>query len=91
MEHEILKHDKHHHGATYWASWCSPVGLGIFLMTAAIALAVGLYAILNIVGVIVSLHASSEQHSYSAQDMQQLQQQMGEQGAMTAPAGTSAH
>lgn len=90
MEHEIIKHDKHHHGATYWASWCSPVGLGIFLFTAAIALAVALYAILNIIGVIMSVHSSSAQPSYSAQDMQQLQQQMGEQGTMTAPAGTSA-
>ncbi len=77
MKHEThgAKHHKHDHGTSYWASWCSPVGLGIFAMTSAIALAVTLYAVLNIIGVVISL--SQQQQSYSAQEMQQ--------GAMTAP------
>jgi hypothetical protein len=49
----------HHHGAhSYWASWCSPVGLGIFLVAAMLAL----HLLLHAVGMFMSEGMSMEKH-----------------------------
>jgi hypothetical protein len=44
-----------------WSSWSSPVGLGIFLFTAALAAAIVIYAVGNIV---VALHQTAAPSEY---------------------------
>jgi hypothetical protein len=67
MELPHLKHGSHgHNDANYWASWCSPVGLGIFFITTALAAAVAIYAILSIVSGIMALSHPAPSYSYPA-------------------------
>jgi hypothetical protein len=65
-----------HKGHKSWSSWKSPVGLGIFLITSSIALAIFLYTVLNLVGAVLQASHPASQGGISAQQMQQLQQQM---------------
>lgn len=61
-------HHDHHHGHNYWASWCSPVGLGIFFATAAIGAAVAVYTILSLITGIMSLaHPAASSYSYPSE------------------------
>ncbi len=49
MKHDGMHKHGHHHGThSFWASWCSPVGLGIFLLLGAIALTILLRALLGL-------------------------------------------
>jgi hypothetical protein len=77
MKHEGKhQHDHHHSPHSYWASWCSPVGLGIFFFTTALAAAIALYTILNLIGAVMTLsHPASQSYTYPSE--------------MQAPAGTS--
>jgi len=60
-------HDHHHHGHhNYWASWCSPVGLGIFFVTTAFGAAVAVYTLLSLVTGIMSLTHPAPSYSYPA-------------------------
>jgi hypothetical protein len=77
MELEMHKHKS-------WSSWKSPVGLGFFLLTASLGLAIFLYTILNFVGTVIQLSRPAAQ-GISAQEMQQLQQQMQSSGPGTTP------
>lgn len=43
-----------------WSSWNSPIGLGFFLFTASLALAILLYVILNLIGTMMTLSQASE-------------------------------
>ncbi len=68
-----------------WSSWSSPVGLGIFLLTAGIGFAVVIYTLLSLAGAIVSVSRSSApQQTMSAQEMQQLEQQYSAAGTGAA-------
>lgn len=61
-----------------WSSWSSPVGLGIFLLTASLALAIFLYTILNLVGAVLqATHPAASSQGITAQEMQQLEAQSG--------------
>jgi uncharacterized phage infection (PIP) family protein YhgE len=64
VHHHHDKHAKHVHAneGSYWASWCSPVGLGIFAATAAIAFAVIVYTLISIAGIVISLSARNAQN-----------------------------
>jgi hypothetical protein len=63
--------NEHHH--PWQSNWKSPVGLGIFLLTASLSLAIFLYTVLNLVGAVLqATHPASQ--GISAQQMQQLQQ-----------------
>ncbi|CAN5762943.1 hypothetical protein BH11PAT2_BH11PAT2_03080 [soil metagenome] len=70
MSHEMNhdgdhKHDHHHHSpSSYWSSWCSPVGLGVFFLTTALAAAIALYTILNLIGAVMTLSHPAQQYSY---------------------------
>lgn len=63
------------HEVKVWQNnWKSPISLGIFLLTASLALAILLYTILNLVGVVEeAMHPASQ--GMSQQEMQQLMQQ----------------
>ncbi|MDB5189934.1 MAG: hypothetical protein JWN49_260 [Parcubacteria group bacterium] len=63
------KHDHHHGPHSYWSSWCSPVGLGVFFLTTALAAAIALYTILNLIGAIMTLSHPAQSYSYPS-DMQ---------------------
>jgi hypothetical protein len=68
-----LMDDKKH--KVWQSSWASPISLGIFLLTATLALAVLLYTVLNIVGAIESaMHPASVGDAMTQQEMQQLEQ-----------------
>ena len=58
MKHEgPHKHGKHMHDPkTYWASWCSPVGLGIFIVAVTIAAVIVFHALLSIAMVVGGMH-----------------------------------
>jgi hypothetical protein len=61
-------------GATKWFGWKSPVGLGIFFITTALALAILLYTLLNlVVSVSEALHPAAQSQGMSAQELQQLE------------------
>jgi hypothetical protein len=60
-----------------WSSWSSPVGLGIFFLTTALAVAIGLYALLNLIGTGIQLFSPPQQMMYSPQELQQLEAQQG--------------
>jgi hypothetical protein len=67
----------------HWrGSWKSPIGLGFFLLTASLALAIFLYTVLNLVGVIIQAEHPASQ-GLSAQQMQQLEQQSAPASATT--------
>ncbi|MDB5245132.1 MAG: hypothetical protein JWN90_237 [Parcubacteria group bacterium] len=76
MSHEMNhegehKHDHHHGPHSYWSSWCSPVGLGLFFLTTALAAAIALYTILNLIGAIMTLSHPAQSQSYTyPSDMQ---------------------
>ncbi|MES2225586.1 MAG: hypothetical protein V4480_02140 [Patescibacteria group bacterium] len=49
MKHDGMHKHGHHHGPhSFWASWCSPVGLGIFLLLGAISLTILAHALLGL-------------------------------------------
>lgn len=78
--------EMHHKEARFgmwksWSSWSSPVGLGIFLLTTALALAIFLYTVLNLVGAVLEAsHPATASQGISAQEMQQLEAQSGSAG-----------
>jgi len=53
-----------HHGNRSWSSWKSPIGLGFFLVTAAIAAAVALYTIFTLISGIMTLSQPAPSYSY---------------------------
>ncbi|MDR3547829.1 MAG: hypothetical protein P4M11_06125 [Candidatus Pacebacteria bacterium] len=58
-----------------WSSWTSPVGLGIFLLTAVLAFAILVYTLLNLfVSFEEVAHPTTTSQSMSAQELQQLEQ-----------------
>ena len=57
------------------SSWKSPIGLGFFLLTASLALAIFLYTVLNLVGAILQAAHPAASQGMSAQELQQLEQQ----------------
>lgn len=61
----MAKHDHEHTGPGFWATWCSPVGLGIFFITTAIGAAVAVYTILTLVSGIMSLMRPAPNYMYS--------------------------
>jgi len=73
-----------------WSSWTSPVGLGLFLLTASLALAIFLYSILSLVGGILQVIHPASADALSQQEMQQEMEQMpatsGDTGAPATPA-----
>lgn len=72
------QHDHEHHHGPWQSNWKSPVALGLFLLTAALAGAIVLYTLLNIgVSLFGILHAPEEPQFF--------QQGIPAQG-MTAPA-----
>jgi hypothetical protein len=78
-------HEGHHH-RLWQNNWKSPVSLGIFLLTASLSLAILLYTVLNLVGVIAQvLHPAASQ----GMTQQELQQLMQSQGSQSAPSGTT--
>jgi hypothetical protein len=77
---------KHGHHRPWQSNWKSPVALGTFFLTTALAIAVVLYTILNVVGAVLAAAHPADQ-GMSAQDMQQLEQQIPAQGA---PSGSDA-
>jgi len=86
-----MNHGPHMHGGHHrpWQSnWKSPVSLGFFLITAALALAIVLYTILNLVGVIEeAAHPAASDSGMSQQEMQQLMQQAPASGDTTGTPG----
>lgn len=73
---------KHGHHRPWQSNWKSPVSLGIFFLTTALAIAVLLYTILNVAGAVLeAMHPADAGQGMSAQEMQQLEQQMPAQGA----------
>jgi hypothetical protein len=82
--HKPHMHEGHHH-RPWQSSWKSPVSIGIFLLTATLSLAILLYTILNLVGVILeAAHPAAASQGMSQQELQQLmQQQAPTQGATT--------
>ena len=85
MKHDEPKpmphHDPHMMGMwKSWSSWQSPVGLGIFFLTTALAAAIALYALLNLLGAVMSLARPAPTYSYPS-DMPMTQ---------TVPEGTPA-
>lgn len=85
MNHEEMPgmHHKPHHmeGGNHghmmkpWFSWKSPIGMGFFLFTTSIALAVLLnYVLLSLIGAIMQLSHPANQ-GMTAQELQQLQSQ----------------
>ncbi|MEO6536716.1 MAG: hypothetical protein ABIT47_03395 [Candidatus Paceibacterota bacterium] len=68
MNHDDEHKHGHHHGPhSYWSSWCSPVGLGIFFVTTALAAAIALYTILNLIGAVMTLSNPTPSYSYPAE------------------------
>ena len=68
-----------------WSSWSSPIGIGFFFLTGALALAILLYTLLNLfVSVEEALHPAPASQGMTAQELQQLE------GAGVAPTGTAA-
>lgn len=60
MKHEgMRKHGHHHEPHSYWASWCSPVGLGIFLVGATIAAAIVLHTLAILMFMVTDHHMES--------------------------------
>jgi hypothetical protein len=78
MNHDDKGMHPHHppHMMGGWkSSWKSPVGLGFFLLTASIALAIFLnYILLTIIGTIMQLSHPATSQGMTAAEMQQLQQ-----------------
>jgi hypothetical protein len=70
-----------------WSAWKSPVGLGFFLLTASLALAIVIFTVLNIAITLTELHSSSSD-AVSAAQQQQLEQEMQSSGA-TGATGTT--
>ncbi len=69
-------------GMVSWASWKSPVGLGIFLLGASVAL----YIVLTLgVGIVEALHPSN-----SVANDQQLQQELQQAASQQTPSTGSA-
>ncbi len=58
------KHGHHHGPHSYWSSWCSPVGLGIFFLTTALGAAIAVYTLLNLIGAIMSFVHPAPTYSY---------------------------
>ena len=57
-----------------WSSWASPVGLGFFFLTSALALAILLYTLLNlVVSIDETLHPAAQSQGMSAAELQQLE------------------
>ncbi len=79
----------HMKGGWIWQNnWKSPVSLGIFLLSASLALAIFLYTVLNFAGVIISAMHPQVQQGMTAQELQQLQQSMPSSGS-AMPAGST--
>ena len=88
MKHEDKMHMGHHHHKPWQSNWKSPVALGIFLLTGALALAIVLYMLLNIVGVIeAAAHPSPADGGMTQQQLQQLMQQAPASSGATSGAG----
>ena len=68
MEPEMKHEGPHKHGKhgldpkSYWASWCSPVGLGIFIVAVTIAAVIALHALLAIAVMASNMHDRDEMH-----------------------------
>ncbi len=72
----------HMKGGWIWQNnWKSPISLGIFLLSASLALAIFLYTALNFAGVIISATHPQVQQGMTAQELQQLQQSMPASGS----------
>ncbi len=88
-------HGMMHMKKTGWGwqnNWKSPISLGFFLLAAALALAIFLYTILNLVGTILeATHPAASQDGMSAQELQQLEQSApASDGSTAMPATTGA-
>ena len=79
----------HGHHRPWQSNWKSPVSIGIFALTVTLSLAVLLYTVLNLVGVIIEAsHPAASQQGMSQQELQQLMQSsQGSAGATTGAAG----
>jgi len=67
MDNNDKNHGAHgHNDGNYWASWCSPVGLGVFFITTALAAAIAIYTILTLITGIMSLTRPAPSYSYPA-------------------------
>ncbi|MBA3788976.1 hypothetical protein H0X32_01100 [Patescibacteria group bacterium] len=85
MEQKETKHSEARFGMWQsWSSWSSPVGLGVFFLTTALALAVVLYALLSLVGAV--LQATRPVDNGQALTQQELQQALQQQ---VQPSGTN--
>ena len=63
------------HSQKSWSGWKSPIGLGFFFITTALALAIVLYTLLNLfVSIDEALHPAAQSQGMSAQELQQLEQ-----------------
>lgn len=68
-----------------WSGWKSPIGLGFFLLTGSLALAIFLYTVINLfVSIEQSMHPVDQ--GMSAQELQQMEQQ---ETAPTSAAGAT--
>ena len=62
---ESTTHHTHVHRDSHcWSSWRSPIGLGFFLVTAAIAAAVALYTVFTLISGIMTLSQPAPTYSY---------------------------
>jgi cytochrome c-type biogenesis protein CcmH/NrfG len=87
----MMNKDMHggpHHHKPWQNNWKSPVSLGIFFLTATLALAVLLYTILNIVGALEQAAHPASSDAMTQQEMQQLEQQA-PASAAGAPSATT--
>jgi hypothetical protein len=73
-------HGHHHdeHAPRPWQlNWKSPIGLGIFLLSASLSFAILLYAILSLIGAILQVTHPASASGITAQQLQQMQQSAG--------------
>ena len=90
MKHEPGTHPKPHHmhGIRPWYSWKSPIGIGFFMATGALGLAIILYTLLNFFVSLSQLTQTQSSQGMSQQELQQLMQQSS--SSQGASAGTAA-
>lgn len=60
--------NKHKETWQSWSSWSSPVGLGIFYLTSALAAAIVIYTLLNLAGTVAELAHPAPSYSYPTTD-----------------------
>jgi len=68
MKHNDPEH--HHHHCPWQSNWKSPVALGIFLLTAAVGVAILLYTLLNVGVSLVGIVHAPDEGQFMPQDLQ---------------------